>query len=464
MKIKEILDEIANESSTNKKKEILSKYSDNELFKRVLYLAKSKRIKFYIKQIPEYENSPTVNLNLETELNNLSKFSDRELTGNAARDYLKEMLEYLSPDDAYVIERIIEKDLKIGVATSLINKVYKDLIETTPYQGAKSYNDKKVRDLIDNNEFALSQIKMDGRYCNAIIQGGDVDLVSRQGETTHVGDAPFLKELTELDDCVLNGELTIDGFSRYEANGMVTSIIDVESKRGVRTEKETQKHIDKFEKGHGSYEDAISKIRLTVWDMITIDEYFNLKSDTEYLNRLSSLEAIIEDFIMVSIVETEMVYNYEEAIEHFLKILGMGLEGTILKSPTHGWKNGKGYHQIKMKIDMDIDLKIVGFKMGTKGTKNENVVSTLIVESSCGLLKTNPAGMKEDMMEYITTNQEELLGTIVEIRCCGLSQDHEGNWSTLHPSVVKLRDDKDTCDSLESAQEIEAMAKGLKIA
>ena len=104
-------------------------------------------------------------------------------------------------------------------------------------------------------------------------------------------------------------------------------------------------------------------------------------------------------------------------------------------------------------------LKIVGFNYGKKGTKNEHVISTLRTESSCGLLKTNPAGMDEATMQLVTDNQEKLLGTIVEIRCCGLSIDKDGNWSTLHPSVVELRDDKDTCDSLEDCQRIEDMSK-----
>ena len=66
------------------------------------------------------------------------------------------------------------------------------------------------------------------------------------------------------------------------------------------------------------------------------------------------------------------------------------------------------------------------------------------------------------MMTDITERADDLMGTIVEIRCSGLSQDSKGNWLTLHPSVVELRSDKDTCDSLKSAQEVEAMAKGLK--
>jgi len=44
--IKEIFDEIAAEGGSNKKMEILGKYKDNELLKKVLYLANSKRVKF----------------------------------------------------------------------------------------------------------------------------------------------------------------------------------------------------------------------------------------------------------------------------------------------------------------------------------------------------------------------------------------------------------------------------------
>ncbi len=89
------------------------------------------------------------------------------------------------------------------------------------------------------------------------------------------------------------------------------------------------------------------------------------------------------------------------------------------------------------------------------------MISTLQTESSCGLLKTNPSGMDEEMMDFITENQNDLLGTIVEIRCCGLSTNNKGEWSTLHPSVIKLRDDKNSCDSLKSAREIEEMSKKL---
>jgi hypothetical protein len=47
------------------------------------------------------------------------------------------------------------------------------------------------------------------------------------------------------------------------------------------------------------------------------------------------------------------------------------------------------------------------------------------------------------------------------MKCCGLSHDNEGNYSTLHPVFKSIRDDKDVADSLEKIIEIENAAKSL---
>jgi len=467
MTIKSILDEIKNESSTNKKIEILRVYKDNEVLQRVLHLANSSRVKFYIRQIPEYGPSyqtSALPIRLEIALDSLGNLSNQIIRGNAASDFLQAMLSNLSSDDAFVIKRIIDKDLKFGLGVTNINKVIPNLIERTPYMGAKSFSEKLIAKIFEGGRRALSQIKMDGRYCNAIIDSGHVHLLSRGGEQTHVGKATFMEELIELDDCVLNGELTVDGYDRYTANGYVASVVDIEGNREVRGVEETERRIAAFyKKNNVTYSEILTKIRLTVWDRITLAEYFDKKSERPYDERLAELTKIISDnsLTRVSLVEMKIVTSYEEALDHFLEALDRGLEGTILKTLDGHWKDGKPAWQVKMKLEMNIDLIITGFKYGTVGTKNEFVVATLHCESSCGLLKTNPAGMKEATMQMVTENQESLLGTIVEIRCCGLSKNNLGEWSTLHPSVVKFRDDKDTCDSLESAKEIEVMSKTL---
>jgi len=462
--IKKILDEIAAEPGSNAKMDILRKYADNELLQKVMYNALSSRVKFYIKAIPRFLSNETNSRSLDSAIDSvLENLSTRNKTGHDASNHLRGLLASMSLDEAYVLIRIIDKDLKIGMGRSNINKVIPGLIEKTPYMGAKSFSEKLARAIFENGQTGISQIKEDGRYANAIIMGGTLELVSRQGEETLIGNATLIKELESLPDCVLNGELTMDGIDRYTANGIITSIIDIEGKRETRTPSETAKKIQAFEEKRGDYQEALNKIRFTVWDMITPEEYFSKKSTRPYSDRYQYLGIMIglKRPTRIGIVETVIVNNYKEAMAHFQDSLGRGLEGTVLKSARGTWKDGKPNWQVKMKLEISIDLRIIGFEYGTPGTKNENVISTIRMESSDGLLKTNPSGMKEDMMKMVTENQEDLMGTIAEIRCCGLSQNSLGEWSTLHPSVVALRDDKDTCDSLQSAQEIEEMAKTL---
>jgi ATP-dependent DNA ligase len=470
MTIKNIFDEIAAESGDKAKVAILSKYQDNELLKRVLYMANSKRVKFYLKQIPEYTCDGNSTYTLNESLDMLQKIADREYTGHDAINFLKEILCTSTKDDAYIIERIIEKDCKIGMGTTFMNKVFKDLIEDTPYMGAISFDEKKARAIFAKGKKGFSQIKMDGRYCNAIIRGGEVELESRSGETTHVAGAAFLSELALMDDVVLNGELTMDGVPRYESNGMIASIIDICGKRESRTEKENEKKLAAFEEKHGSFEKALASIRYTVWDCITVDEYFAKKSKTSYRQRLNNLRGILfgneSATNMVSMIESREVSSYSEAMEHFQEIIatevdGVPLEGTILKSEDGEWKDGKPTWQIKMKLEMDVDLVIVGFNYGTKGTKNENVISSLNCESSDGLLKTRPQGIKEEMMVYITENQDNLMGKVVQVKCNGVSHDKDGNYSLMYPAFVEVRDDKHTCNTLEEIKQIENMAKSL---
>jgi len=210
MTIKQIFDEIASTSGNNAKIDILRKYQDNELLKRVLYMANSKRVKFFIKQLPSYTPDNNGGETLEWALDGLSFIINRTYTGSDAINWLVTLLSGVSSDDAYIIERIIEKDCKIGMGTTFMNKVFKDLIEDTPYMGAISFDEKKARSIFEKGKFGISQIKMDGRYCNAIIRGGEVELESRSGEATVVTGAKFLAELANFEDCVLNGELTMD--------------------------------------------------------------------------------------------------------------------------------------------------------------------------------------------------------------------------------------------------------------
>jgi hypothetical protein len=116
-----------------------------------------------------------------------------------------------------------------------------------------------------------------------------------------------------------------------------------------------------------------------------------------------------------------------------------------------------------MKLELTLDLVITGFNYGTKGTKNENVISSFNAETSCGKLKTRPQGLTEALMTEITENQDKLLGTIIEVKCSGLSFDNTGAYSLLYPAFKHFRDDKSEANSLEECIEIQNAAIGLTV-
>ena len=458
MTIKQVFDSIRAESGTNKKMEVLKINSDLESLSKVLYNTYSNRVKYHIKQIPDYSTSGS-NLPISWALEKLEDISNREVTGNEAIDYLSYILSSVSSEDAHVIERIIEKDAKIGMARTNINKIFPNLIETTPYQGAQSFSEKRAKEILSEGQ-AWSQVKMDGRYCNAIIQEGQAFLESRSGEPTVIIGATILDELSNWEDCVLNGELTIDGVDRNTSNGIINSIISISKK--IQEDEDYSKDIKQIQDRHGmSYGEALGLIRFTLWDRIEIEEYFNGRSDKVYQDRFNDLSTSIDKFKckMISLVETKPVASYQEAMEHFVEVLNRGLEGTILKSVKAPWKDGKPKWQIKMKLEIDLEMEIIGFNYGTPGTKNQDVISSLTVTSSCGKVVTRPGGIDESTMSWITQNQDKLMGSIITMKCCGLSHDSEGNYSTLHPVFKSIRDDKDVADSLEKIIEIENAAK-----
>ena len=116
--------------------------------------------------------------------------------------------------------------------------------------GAKSFSQKLAVKFFEKGKKAKSDVKMDGRYANALIKGGEVQLDSRGGETTYLQGSKFMEELSQFDDYVLNGELTMkhENIARYEANGIISSLVDIGKKRANDVDV-TKKLVD-FEKKH----------------------------------------------------------------------------------------------------------------------------------------------------------------------------------------------------------------------
>lgn len=429
MNINTFFENLASNSSRNYKIEQLTKNSDNETLREVVRLALDPFTQFYIRKIPSYETSDKIT-SLQNALGGLFELSQRIVTGNAAIEYLRMLLSSVSADDAKVIERIIQKDLKCGVQVSTANAVWGGLIKEYPVMLCSGYEQK----LIDKVKFpAYVQLKMDGMRFNAIVREGKVEFRSRNGkEIQLLGnlEAEFTALANGI-DCVFDGELMVMDPDGYQ-------FLDRQTGNGI---------LNKANKGTISAKEA-AMVHATVWDVIPYMYFVDGYCPTPYSTRFASVKTLIDGQSSknkkVWLVTSDIVNTLDEANEIFNKYLTQGLEGIILKDGSGPWEDKRAKHQIKFKGELECDLKIVAVEEGTG--KYEGMLGAIVCESSDGVVKVNVGSGFNDTHRK-TFKEKDLLGKIVSVKYNARIKNKLGEESLFLPIFIEIREDKNRADN-----------------
>jgi hypothetical protein len=431
MNINAFLNDLAANPSRNYKIEQLEKHVNNETLREVVRLALCPFTQFYQRKIPHYTCDGT-NANIEAVLPALYDLSAREVTGNAAIEYLRMLLSSLNEDDAKVLERIIDKSLDCGVQVSTANAVWSGLIREYPVMLCSQFEQK----LVDKIKFpAYAQMKMDGMRFNAIVRDGKVEFRSRNGkEILLLGNLE--KEFIALAgdvDCVFDGELLV-------MDDMSGQFMDRQTGNGI---------LNKANKGTISAVDA-AKVHASVWDLIPYVQFISSYCGTPYSKRFSNLEQIVNKQPSkgkkIWTVTSTIVQTLDEAQELFQEYLSEGYEGIILKDGSGVWEDKRAKHQIKFKGEMECDLKIVAVEEG-KG-KAIGMLGAIICESSDGVVKVSVgSGLNDEQRINLWHIKQEILDKIVVVKYNSRIKNKLGEESLFLPIFIELRDDKDVADS-----------------
>ena len=434
MNINNFLNILASNASRNFKIEQLEANKDNAILREVIRLALDPFTQFYQRKIPKYETVTDTDSEHQTTLAaaiaNLYYLSSREVTGNAAIEQLRYMLAALPADDAKVIERIIQKDLKCGVQVSTANAVWMGLVPEYPVMLCSPFEQK----LVDKIKFpAYAQMKMDGMRFNAIVRNGKVEFRSRNGkEILLLGnlEAEFAALAGDV-DCVFDGEMLVmmDGDHQFA---------DRQTGNGI---------LNKANKGTISAEQA-AMVHASVWDLIPYAYFVDGSCPVPYSKRFSSLEALVSkqksQGKKIWSVTSTIVETIDQAQEIFQEYLASGFEGIILKDGNGIWEDKRAKHQIKFKGELECDLRIVGVEGGSG--KYEGMLGNLICESIDGIIKVNVGSGFNDLQRK-TLITEKLLDKIVAIKYNSRIRNKLGEESLFLPIFVEIRDDKDIADS-----------------
>jgi len=428
MNINALFNDLASNASRNYKLEKLREHAHHETLREVIRLALDPFTQFYQRKIPTYKCDGT-NANIESILPALYDLSSREVTGNAAIEYLRMLLSSLNEDDAKVLERIIDKSLDCGVQVSTANDVWPGLITEYPCMLCSPFEQK----LVDKISFpAYAQMKMDGMRFNAIVRDGKCEFRSRNGkEILLLGnlEQEFIALAGSI-DCVFDGELLVmlEGDHQFA---------DRQTGNGI---------LNKANKGTISAEQA-ALVHATVWDLIPYVQFVDGYCATPYAKRYSTLEAIVSkqksDGKKIWNVTSTIVQTLEEAQEIFQGYLAEGFEGIILKDGNGIWEDKRAKHQIKFKGELECDLKIVAIEEGTG--KYAGMLGAIVCESSDGKIKVNVGSGFNDA--HRKNLGKEILDKIVAIKYNSRIKNKLGDESLFLPIFVEIRDDKDIADS-----------------
>jgi ATP-dependent DNA ligase len=146
---------------------------------------------------------------------------------------------------------------------------------------------------------------------------------------------------------------------------------------------------------------------------------------------------------LISPVFTEYVNNDYEARRMFERFLAEGQEGTILKDRNAIWEDKRSKGSIKFKGELEADMRIIGWELGTG--KNANRLGALVVSSEDGRIVVNVGtGFTDADRDSI---QPSVVGKIASIKYNARIQDKKGNTESLFlPVFVEIREDKDVAD------------------
>lgn len=384
----------------------------------------------------------------------LDEMARRSIGGQKADAALAKVALKMSGEYHELIQMILDRDIKAGIAEKGINAAFNAaggsgrLINVLPYH---RYDNMTI-ELLKKMDFAkgvYSQLKSDGMFTNIICrQGKAPEIRSRSGSLIAGGSVDSLSEVFKdiiydagIGESVFHGELLVIDLKanailpRAVGNGKLNSVIQT----GEPLE-------DRYQ------------VICRVWDVIPYDKWFNAERvDTPYSARFDIIQQLFdEEDGLVQVQETRVVHSFEEAVEHFKDALARKEEGTICKSADMPWEDGTSSEGLKLKMEIECDLEIVGFNEGDKKGKHAKTFGSLLCKTADGLLVVGVSGISDELRKRMWENQADYIGKISAVLSNGVQDKTDDAMKSLFlPRLVEVRTDKKVANTLAEVYAIQ---------
>ncbi|MDR9846986.1 hypothetical protein [Herbaspirillum huttiense] len=451
--ILDLIDSVAATSSKNDKIAMLKACSGSELLKRVLKATYEPLISYGIRAVPERSHAEAGGAQFDAQTwGIIEMLADRRLTGNGMHAAVLSELNRLTAKSAELFKRIILKDMRAGFSEETCNKVWPGLVQDFPYMRCSLPKDAKL-ETWDWAAGHVSQQKADGMFVNVNHEeSGAVFIYSRQGTMFPM----------EKFEALVNAVVATLARGTQNHGELLVKRGDVILAREIGNG-----ILNKVVQGGDFGPDEVPV--MWVWDQIPLAAVKSKgKHEVPYKARLA---AIINQLkgkagAGVELVPTKIVKSYAEAMSHATEIMQAGGEGTILKKGDAIWRDGTSKEQVKLKLEFEVDLKIVAVQEGKANSKNAGRAGALTCETADGLLRVDVAIKGEKMRDAVDADHGDWIGRIMPVIGNMILKPSPSNdlHSIFLPRFAEsnYRKDKTYADDLARALAIEDAAKGIE--
>lgn len=334
-----------------------------------------------------------------------------------------------------LFDKILVKNLQLGIDAKTINKVIPNLIPTFNVQLAQKYFDRP--EYIEGKKFVVTT-KIDGMRCIMLKENGKATFWSRQGQPIE-GLVDLIDEAEKHipDGIMLDGEL-------IAKESIVEEAYKTTMKR-ART-KDQEKH----------------GLKMLVFDTMPVENFKKQYCEIPYQTRRALMSNIlaVADFVDGSFGAgpgNKHVFEYFEILpvlykgtdtSKVLELLeeqtAKGEEGIMINVWGSLYEFTRTWNLLKVKHMQTLDLEVIGMEEGTNS--NQGTLGALLVRYKDGNVVKVGSGYSKELRADIWNNKEEWLNAIIEVQYFEETENANGGKSIRFPVFKDRRTDKDIPD------------------
>lgn len=429
----DILEQLEYNNSRLFKEELLESQVSNDLLKKVFIAAGDPYINYYVNKfkMPKAEGIGVDDLVLEHFLEDIcEKLSTRKVTGNAAKDLVARLFADMTGPQQKWCQRILLKNLRCGVQSTTVNKVWPGAIVGFSVQLAETletrYEEGKGIIICEPIMYPTwVEPKLDGLRCVAVKHSGEVTMFTRNG--TVLETLPRIKSLLKAapwDEFILDGEVM--GETWNDSASVVMS-----RKKGKDD----------------------SKMVFHVFDALPFFDWHDQESHLDLEDRLELVKELVSKIgdPVVTQVQGRLANDQEELLAAYLHDTDAGYEGVMVKDLVAPYLFKRSSNIRKLKPIKTFEGIIVGHYEGRRGSKREGLWGGFEVVLPNGVVTRVAGGFTDKMKAEINLDPNLWIGRIIEMEGQpdpltgdGLTKDGKVRF----PVYIRERDPRDVDQKL----------------